>query len=89
MMKESNGYSEFDDSSLLHPTAFRECYVAARPVPYRFSSESRPAFAGGVLRGGQAVWLESALPLQGSVEAFVDRLGLIMLDSGWLRKKVA
>ena len=88
-MQQFNGGSQLATLSPLHPTAFRECYVAARPVPYRFSSECQPAFAGGVLRGGQAVWLESAVVQQGSVQGFVDQLGFIVLDSGWLKKKDA
>lgn len=72
------------------PAAFREQYIAIRAIPYRFLlSPLKPSSSGGVLRRGQAIWLEQTLlrtQLLSSVQAFVENVGLVSLDGRLVKK---
>ena len=72
------------------PTEFFEHYIAIRPVPYRFVQSSKhPSSSGGVLRAGQAIWLEAAIQrtrLPAVVQAFVENVGLVSLDPHLIRR---
>jgi hypothetical protein len=72
------------------PSAYRERYLVVQPLPYRFHHfRQGPSSLGGVLRAGQAVWLEQTIQraeLAAAVRAFVEDLGLVHLDPRWLRK---
>ena len=85
---EFSTFSEINPIIPLRPPVFCDRYVAAQPTPYSFYSKHQPALAGGVLRGGQPVWLEPSVPQSrgGNVQAFSDQLGLIVLDSRWLMR---
>jgi hypothetical protein len=72
------------DPIACRPTAYRERYIGTRPVPYHFvQSSTCPASSGGVLRAGQAIWLEQKVDrkrLPASVQAFVENVGFVLLD---------
>ena len=87
----SGTHSEINPVLSLRPAIFCVRYVASQPTPYSFSSKHQPSLAGGVLRGGQPVWLEpSVLQFRGgNVQAFADQLGVILLDPRWLLRKDA
>ena len=74
----------------VRPATFREHYVATRPTPYSFVPSSlQPTSSGGVLRRGQAVWLEQTLlrtRLLSSVQAFVENVGFVALDGRLIKK---
>lgn len=77
--------------SPMRPGAFCVRYIATEPAPYSFSCPQYPTSAGGVLRGGQAVWLESgkAWGKGANVKVFVDGLGLVALEARWLLRREA
>ena len=70
--------------------AFDRHYLVAQPIPYRFVEPSgKTSSSGGVLQGGQSVWLENAIErkrLSPLVRGFVDSLGVIVVDPRWLKK---
>jgi hypothetical protein len=73
------------------PASFQNKYIAARAAPYRFvdASQQQPSSSGGVLQGGQAIWLENAVlrtRLTASVQAFVENVGLVSVDPRLIKK---
>ncbi len=66
------------------PVAFRQPYVAARNMPYLFGAPSTQPY-GGVLSKGQIVWMDDASSVRlNPAPAFVDGIGLILVDPRWL-----
>ena len=69
---------------------FVERYVVAQNAPYLLATADRkPDSGGGVLRGGQVVWLEHTLDRKNSpskVLGFAEGLGLMYLEPMWLRR---
>ena len=74
----------------VRPAAFREQYIATREMPYRFHLSSlQPTSSGGVLRRGEAIWLERILlrtRLLSSVQAFVENVGFVSVDGRLIKK---
>lgn len=72
------------------PEGFHEQYIATRSTPYSFiQSPQQPSSSGGVLRGGQAVWLRQVVQrkrLSSSVHAFVENVGFVLLDPRMIKK---
>ena len=72
------------------PMLFRERYLAAQSLAYRFVDVSgKPSPSGGVLCSGQSVWLEAVIQrnrLPSSIRAFVESVGLVVVDPRWLKK---
>jgi hypothetical protein len=68
------------------PNEFREVYIAIQNIPYL--RESLQDFAsGGVLAKGQLVWVQTIFDAEerpNSIYAFVDDIGIILLDHRWL-----
>ncbi len=71
---------------MLRPDAFKQPYVAIRHIPY-LSCDSSQDSSGGVLSRGQTVWTNEAYESKrysATATAFVDEIGFVSLDSGWL-----
>ena len=72
------------------PITFNERYIAHRPAPYSLvDSSQRPSSCGGVLCGGQAVWLEDIIlrdRLGNHVRAFVEGIGLVIVDPRLIKR---
>jgi hypothetical protein len=77
-------------ASPVKPPAFQKRYLALQPIPYSFLETSgRTSSTGGVLRSGQCVWLDDAIQRNHrpkSVQAFVESIGLVLVDPRWLKK---
>ncbi len=74
---------------MLKPQVFQQANVAFRNIPYTVLEGSlRDSIdTGGVLGSGQVVWTENsmkALPRPHSARAFVDGIGMVMVDPRWL-----
>lgn len=74
---------------MLKPQVFQQANVAFRNMPYTVleGSLSDSIDSGGVLGSGQLVWTEDCLPAIArphSARAFVDGIGMVMVDPRWL-----
>ena len=67
---------------MLRPETFQRSYVVFRNSPYLMTDSAQGFSAmGGVLSRGQVVWLQGLDGKQPrSVTAFVDEIGLILMD---------
>lgn len=74
----------------LRPEAFNEPYIVTDHLAYLFVEASGgPSSSGGVLRKGQTAWLEAVVQrteLQSFIRAFVESVGVIVVDPRWLRR---
>jgi hypothetical protein len=71
------------------PVTFHEQYLVIRPTPYLIQSSLQPTSSGGVLRSGQAVWLEQVIQrtrLVERVKAFVEDVGFVSLDPRLIKR---
>ena len=74
---------------MLKPQVFQQANVALRNLPYTVLEGSfrDPIDTGGVLGSGQLVWTESSFPAQPRphiARAYVDGIGMVMVDPRWL-----
>ena len=68
------------------PDKFREGYIAIQNIPYLRKSPQN-LVSGGVLCKGQLVWVQTMFEMEerpNSISAFVDDIGIILLDPRWL-----
>jgi hypothetical protein len=68
---------------MLKPLGFRLPYITARNTPYIAGKATQTGVPldGGVLRKNEVVWLKGICSRDMQVPAFVDHLGLVLLDS--------
>ena len=74
---------------MLKPQVFQQANVAVRNLPYTVLEESLrdSVDTGGVLGSGQLVWTEDSFavrPRPHSARAYVDGIGMVMVDPRWL-----
>jgi len=75
--------------NVTRPAEFQEAYIATQNIPYLRASPHYLARSGGVLAKGQLIWVHTMSDIRQrphSIFAFVDDIGLVSLDPGWLKK---
>lgn len=71
------------------PDLFQQAFITTCNVPYMCTdADGRASAGGGVLRAGQAVWLQEGELPDGATDAtaFVDGVGIICLEANWLAR---